>query len=254
MDLSSLLYSILFIQSMKLFYHLLAFMTLGLLAGACSDDNTTEPVHEHAEFAFFHAAAGGPSVDVRVDGTDAISDRTFSIIHDGYTELEAGERTITAVVRGGSAIVADTFDFAEDEHYTVFLTKDMTDNFGLLRFHDDLSHPPAGKALIRIAHLIPDGPTVKMAVPGSGQGPLFNNVKFTDNTEIFTPIDAGDVSLRVQDVNTSGGGGGGGGGGTLGIFDDVAVTLEAGKLYTIVLVGRIADNTATAVVLTHEHE
>lgn len=239
---------------MKFFYHLLTCMALGLLAGACSDDDSIEPVHDHAEFAFFHAAAGGPSVDVRVDGTDAISDRTFSIIHDGYTELEAGERTITAVVRGGAAITTDTFNFAKDEHYTVFLTKDMADNFGLLRFHDDLSHPPAGKALIRIAHLIPDGPTVKMAVPGSGQGPIFNNVKFMDNTEIFTPINAGDVNLRVQDVDVSGGGGGGGGGGTIGIFDDLPVTLEAGTLYTIVLVGRMADNTATAVVITHEHE
>ena len=243
----------------KLFRHLLFLLALGLVAGACSEELTDpypEPEHEHAEVMFFHAANGRPSVDVQIDGSTAISDRTFSIVNDGYTEIEAGSTTVKAVERGaGTEVASDTFSFTKDEHYTIFLIEDALNQSGLLFFRDNLSEPAAGKAHIRIAHLIPDGPTVKLAVPGSGQGPIFNNVKFMDNTEFFTPIDAGTMTFRVQDVTSSGGGGGGGGGGgAAGIFNDVPVTLEAGKIYTLVLVGRLADQSAGIVVLTHEHE
>lgn len=241
---------------MKFFYHVLVCLTFGLLVAACSDDKTTDPdpTTEHAEFMFFHAAAGVASVDVSVDGTTAITDRTFSILHDGYTELEAGNRSIAALEHGaGTALAAETFPFTEDEHYTVFLVNDELGTASLLRFQDNLAHPAAGKAHIRVAHLIADGPALKLAVPGSGQGPLFNNVKFMDNTEFFTAVNAGDVTFRVQDAGTSGGGGGGGGGST-GLFDDITVSLEEGKIYTIALVGRVADKSATAVILTHEHD
>lgn len=242
---------------MKSFRYLLFLFVLGLFVGACSEELTDpdpEPEHEHAEVMFFHAASGKPSVDVQIDGTTAISDRTFSIVTDGYTEIEAGNHSVKTVEHGaGTEVAADTFSFMKDEHYTIFLIEDALNQSGLLFFQDNLSDPAAGKAHIRIAHMIPDGPTVKLAVPGSGQGPIFNNVKFMDNTEFFTPIDAGTMTFRVQDVNTSGGGGGGGGGGSAGIFDDTAVTLEAGKIYTLALVGRLADQSAQIVVLTHEH-
>lgn len=240
---------------MKLFNVLSVLLATCVMVAGCGDDEITDPGPdpEYADVLFFHGAEAAGSVKLQVGNAAVVSDRAFSIVHDDYVHVEEGAREVKVVMADGvNTLASGSLTFVKDEFYTLFIVNDSNDVYDLLLFEDDLTEPAAGKAHIRMANLVPDAPGVKLAVPGSGQGPIISNIKFKDVSEMFTAVNAGTATYRVQDAATSGGGGGGGGG-NAGLIDDIPLTFEEGKIYTLALVGRLSDNTATLVVIPHSH-
>ena len=224
----------------------------------CSDDDDpiVEPEVETAELMVVHGAADAPTVDVAIDSTVAVPGVSLGDFTPDYLEVAAGDRRIRVSPPNdlANALIDVTVPFIKDKHYTAFAITDSSGNPSILRFEDDLSAPASGKAHIRVAHLVPDGPAIKVALVGTGQGPILENVMFADNTAFFQVVDAGPAEVRVQVQSAGGGGGGGGGGGTAGIIPDIATTFADGGLYTIVLVGKASDASLEGFVIEHKHD
>lgn len=218
---------------------------------SCGDDDPVTPDPDEAEALLVHAAPNGPAVDIYVNDAAVATNVTFSQTTGDYLDVTPGSQRIRVAPAGDlpNAVIDVNFNFVEAKHYTIFATDDdaTPPTFAPLVFEDDLTEPASGKAHVRIAHLVPGGPAVKLSFAGSGGGALFQNVNFRDMTNLFTPVDAGAVTVRVQDNAASGGG--------TPLVPDQAVTLEDGGIYTFAVIGDAdGDPALQTLVIKHEHD
>ena len=134
--------------------------------------------------------------------------------------MEAGTRNIKINVAGTTTTVINAdLPLTADEAYSVFAV-DSVSKISAVVFEDDLTPPAAGKAHVRFIHLSPDAPAVDIAVASSG-AVVFGDVAFKEGTA-FSPLDAGTYNLDVRVAGTS----------TVALVLP-AITLEAGKIYTV---------------------
>ncbi|MGE3800621.1 MAG: DUF4397 domain-containing protein [Candidatus Kapaibacterium sp.] len=243
-----------------LFFFALATATsLGL--SSCEEDTTQPPVvvddstdmGDSAEILFMQAVPAGPGVDLLIDDRTVITNAAFGDFGTSYSEIEAGSRQVRVFPTGTTTPLVDTtLDFTKDHHYTIFAVNNVAGTaIDALLFTDNLIAPAPGKAHIRIAHLVPDGSKIKFSFRATGQGPLFNDVPFMGKTEAFIPVDTGGVTMRVHAVGIPGGGMSGSGPDKV-ITPDLPFTLEDGGIYTIAVIGTMANDSAHMVVIKHE--
>lgn len=221
---------------------------IGVLFAGCEDDEPTQQTQDKAKLMFMHAGTELPAIDLQLGSTAWALNRSYT---DFTTYIDANAGTMDAkIVNAGTnnALATKSLTFDKDAYHTLFAVNDASGNADLVLFDDDLSAPAAGKAKVRVAHLIPDGPAVKVAV--MQVGPFASGVAFKDNSQAFTEVAAGSVTLRVQRNDVNGGGGGGGGNPQTPLLEK-AVLLEDGKIYTIVLRGELGDATAELILLPH---
>lgn len=227
-------------------------------------DGTTDPSHLHeSAVRLVHAAYGSPPLGLMIDSAAVGKAISYGAFQEEYARIESGNRSVEVRPNTGMPLlIGRSFDFIPGERYTIFVVADTAGGTDILIYRDNLLAPPAGKAGIRIANLIPDSPPVRLAFSGSGLGPIFNDVKFMDNTETFKPVDTAEVTLRVIDAAFSAGGGGGGngsgsnngGGGQTrhAILKDKTASLLNGQLYTAALIGELRDSSATLLLIRQE--
>lgn len=228
-------------------FGLLSLLAFGAMFGAvltgCGDEETTEPVVEKTNVKFYHVAPGVQGVDVQFDGTGFALNRMFGDFTP-YLSADAGSTEVKLLNAGtATALATETFTFEKDKNYSLFAVADNAGAADLVLFTDDLTPPEAGKAHIRVAHMIPDGPVIKVAI--MQKGPFAQHVAFKDNTQSFVDVDAGAVTLRVQDDTATGGSG------QNEPLVQKSVLLEAGKIYTLVAQGNLGDETAELVLIPH---
>jgi len=226
----------------------------GLAVGGCNED-TTVPVIDEAEILAVHAAADAGRVDILVDNEVIGGDLALGEHADEYEHVNEGARRIRVTAVGDTAtkIFDGTDSLDKDKLYTLFVVNDTLGAYGTVLFEDQLNDPVAGKAHVRIAHMIPDAPSVKLAFPGTGQQAIFEDVVFMENTELFKAVDPGSVTIRIN-PNSGGGGGGGGGGGSTPLIPDLVTTLEDGGFYTILLYGDLSAGTAKMKLIVNQHD
>lgn len=202
-----------------------------------------------ASLLVVHGAADGPAVDILVDTGIVSSNLMLGDMTDGYLEVNDGARRvrITPVGDTASPLVDGTVTLDEDGHYTAFAVTDASGTPSLLVFEDDLTTPAAGKALIRMVHLIPDGPHARLGIPGSGTGPIIDSIDFMESANLFQQIDAQTATFSVANAD------GGGGSAVPRLVPDFNLELEDGGTYTIVLIGKIADSSARHLIIDHGH-
>jgi hypothetical protein len=238
----------------KALFPLLLAAAGGLAVGGCNED-TTVPVIEEAEILAIHAAADGGRVDVLVDNEVVGGDLVLGEHGGEYEHVNEGVRRVRVTAVGDTAtkIVEGSVTLDKEKLYSLFVVNDSLGAFGTVLFEDDLTEPAAGKALIRIAHMIPDAPDVKLAFKGLRTGAIFDDISFKENTNFFKQVDPGSVTIRINEA-TGGGGGGGGGGGTTTVVPELVTTLEAGGIYTVLLYGDLSAGTARATVIINAHD
>ncbi len=206
-----------------------------LLAGlamvsSCSKDEETKT---YANVLVAHASPNAPGVDLLVDGSKQNSAALSFPSNTGYLKVESGSRNVKVNVSGTSTTVINA-DVAleKDKNYSVFAI-DSVSKISALVLTDDLTAPASGKAHVRFVHLSPDAPAVDVAVASSG-AVVFGNKSFKEYTA-FTPLDAGTYNLDVRVAGTS----------TVALVLP-AITLEAGKIYTVFARGFLGGSGAQA--------
>jgi hypothetical protein len=118
-----------------------------------------------------------------------------------------------------TTVIEANLMLAKDNNYSVFAV-DSVSKISAIVLADDLTAPAAGKAHVRFIHLSPNAPAVDVAVASSG-AVVFGNKAFKEYTS-FTPLDAGTYNLDVRVAGTA----------TVALVLP-AITLEAGKIYTV---------------------
>lgn len=217
----------------------------GLMLSGCNENDPTEPDPDKARVMFIHAGKDLAGVDVRFGGTMWAVNRTYTDFTP-YIDTDPGSVTVRLLATGTSnVLVTKTFDLDEDRNYTLFAASDASGNPDLVLFTDDLTAPSAGKARVRVAHMLSDGPVLKVGI--EHQGPQFTNIPFKDNTQTFKELTAGTFDFHVQN-NAVGGGGSQNGAEPL---VEAEVLLEAGKIYTLIIRGELGDGSAELVPLPH---
>lgn len=186
-----------------------------VLSSCDKDDDKT-----YADVMVTHASPDAPGVDLLIDNVKKNSAALTYPNNTGYLETESGTRNIKVNVAGTTTTVINAdLMLTKDVNYSIFAI-DSVSKISAIVFEDDLSAPAAGKAHVRFLHLSPNAPAVDVAVASSG-AVVFGDVSFKEGTA-FTPLDAGTYNLDVRVAGTS----------TVALVLP-AITLEAGKIYTV---------------------
>lgn len=214
--------------SLSLIASVLLLSSIMVFSSCDKDDDKT-----YANVLVTHASPDAPGVDLLIDDNKQNSAALTFPNNTGYLDVESGTRNIKINVAGTATTVIDAdLTLTKDDYYSIFAI-DSVANLSAVVFTDDLSTPAAGKAHVRFIHLSPDAPAVDVAVASSG-AVVFGDVAFTEGTA-FTPLDAGTYNLDVRVAGTS----------TVALVLP-AITLQAGKIYTVFAKGFLAGTGAQA--------
>lgn len=195
------------------------FLASTLLVSSCNKDEDND-THEHSFVMVVHASPNAPGVDLLIDNSKKNTSALTFPNNTGYLMLDPGTRNVKVNVSGTSTTVIDAnLSLTKDMNYSVFAV-DSVSKISAVVLTDDLSAPAAGKAHVRFVHLSPNAPAVDVAVASSG-AVVFGNKAFKEYTA-FTPLDAGTYNLDVRVAGTS----------NVALVLP-AITLEAGKIYTV---------------------
>ncbi|MBK8643621.1 MAG: DUF4397 domain-containing protein [Saprospiraceae bacterium] len=218
-------------NKISIFLSTILFASITLFT-SCKEDESNDDNY-YAKVLVTHASPNAPGVDLLVDNNKQNSAALNFPNNTGYLKVESGTRNIKVNVTGTSTTVIEAnLMLAKDNNYSVFAV-DSVSNISAIVLADDLSAPAAGKAHVRFIHLSPNAPAVDVAVASSG-AVVFGNKKFTEYTA-FTPLDAGTYNLDVRVAGTS----------TVALVLP-AITLEAGKIYTVFAKGFLGGSGAQA--------
>jgi hypothetical protein len=199
------------------------------LLSSCKKEETKT----YANVLVTHASPDAPGVDLLVNDTKVNSSALNFPGNTGYLEVESGSRNIKVNVSGTpTTVINATLTLDKDMNYSVFAV-DSVSKISAVVLTDDLSAPASGKAHVRFVHLSPNAPAVDIAVASSG-AVVFGNKSFKEATA-FTPLDAGTYNLDVRVAGTT----------TVALVLP-AITLQAGKIYTVFAKGFLGGTGAQA--------
>ncbi|NVO83806.1 DUF4397 domain-containing protein [Hymenobacter terrestris] len=217
---------------------LLATLPAMLAFSACGDDDK-DPAPQQGRVLLVHAAAASPS-----QVTAFVNDTQVGQLNYGqnsaYLNVNAGSPEFR-INNGTQEITKKKLDIAANQNYSVFAYS-PTATIGsadLISFADDLTAPATGQAKIRLVHLATGAPSpVRLSVPalvGTAPSDITPDVAF-GTASAFISVNAGTApTLTVTTTGTprttllTVGDGSGSGTGTK--------TLEAGKIYTVLVRG-----------------
>ena len=209
-----------------------------LVLSSCSKDESTPST---SKAIIVHASPNAPDVDLLVDNNKQNSAAVPYLTNTGYLTLNAGSRNIKVNAAGSStSVINANLNFDANANYTIFAI-DSVSKISAIQLRDTLTAPATGKSHVRFVHLSPNAPAVDIAVRGGSV--VFGNRTFKQFSA-FTPLDAGDYNLDVRVAGT-----------TTVALALPAITLQAGKIYTVYARGFLGVSSGTqalgASIITH---
>lgn len=194
-----------------------------------------------AQVRVMHASPDAPAVDVCVNGAAAFKDLAFPKATE-YAKLPAGSYDVAVYGAGsnctGTAVIDAKGLTLDAKPYTVLAIGKLAEIKPLVLV-DNLAKPAAGKAHVRFVHASPDTPAVDITTKDGTK--IFPSVAFGQATE-FTPVPAGTYDLQARVAGTD----------TVGL-DVPGVTLQDGKIYTVVATGLLnGEPKLAANIVTYE--
>jgi hypothetical protein len=231
-------------------HKVLAFIALLLLMGACARESTqNQPVttttnagtatappareaerRDNALVRVVHAVPGAQAVDVFTDDTRTFTNVAYKTVTP-YREISDDRHAFRVRPQGQDQTTAPLAENSENlgggNHYTVVaLPRDATGREATLRiFSDRLTPPTAGKAKVRVVHAAPDAGEVDVYARGR-EDALFGGVN-VETATTYTEVDPMTVTLEVRPEGQQ-----------QAVLTVPNARFEAGKIYTIVVMGR----------------
>jgi len=187
-----------------------------------------------------HASPDAPGVDILVNDKVAVENLEFGKA-TGYVALPAGDHNVKVVPHGEAAdkaVIDADVTLDADQAYEVLAVGKVADIAPAIFPVDLAALESTTDAAVRVIHASPDAPGVDIAPDGAD--PLVTNLEFPKDSGYLT-VPAGEVDLEVRPTGTK----------------DVAlqldpIELEAGKVYSVVAIGTLADKTLTVLPLVSE--
>ncbi|MFN2447878.1 MAG: DUF4397 domain-containing protein [Vicinamibacterales bacterium] len=189
-------------------------------AAAASRDN--------ALVRFVHAIPAGAAVDLSAGDNRFFENVAYKTVTP-YRELDGQRYTFSVRPAGmaqASALASNSEGLDDGSYYTVFAVPGDGEAAMLRVVEDDFSAPGAGKARVRVVHASSDAGEVDVIATGRADE-LFDGVDFQSATE-YDEIDPVSGSLEIR-----------AGGESTPMLTVPNVRIEAGKVYTVVVVGKV---------------
>jgi hypothetical protein len=217
-----------------------------IAAGACSKSSDNHPVasdtpsgasqappaataneHNEALVRIVNAAPGTPSVDVTAGQVAVATDLPYAGVTP-YKPVNASNDDFAVKLAGasGGAVLAENSEsITRGKHYTLiaFPGKE-SDKMAIQVVTDDIVTPEAGKARVRVVHAAADVDSVNVFAKG-GKDAIFDGVDFQETTS-YAEVDPTITTLELKSADGKR------------VVARPAVSIEAGKSYTIVVAGR----------------
>ncbi len=184
-----------------------------------------------------YAAPNGPAVDIYVDGQRKTTASQFGEITP-YLTVTPGVHQIQVFAASagpaGAALLDTQATFDSGQAYSVLAT-DRVEQMSAVVLNDALTIDPGTKAYVRLVHLSPDAPSVA-DVAVNGGAIVASNLPFKGATA-YLPVAPGIYRFDVRPA-----------GAALTLATTAPLTLAQGQIYTIFVMGQLADNTFRAVI------
>lgn len=201
-------------------------LAVAILFSACSkfddDDNSNTPV---AGLMSFNLAPDKAAVGIALGGNNLTNSPLAYTNYSGtYQLVFPGNRAVESYdfVKDSTITTAD-YNFAADKYYSLFVVG-ANGNYKNVITNDNFDSltSTTGKAYVRYINAIPDSTQPAVTFTANGSDVINSNVSFTDISD-FKEISTGNVEVKVSNNTT--------------INASRTITLEQGKVYTILLVG-----------------
>ncbi|MBL0176066.1 MAG: DUF4397 domain-containing protein [Ignavibacteria bacterium] len=171
-----------------------------------------------------HTSHDAPAVDVWVNGTKAISNLAYGA-SSGYAAVTAGTVNVKVVPAGATSpvVIEANLPIEQNKRYSVLAMNTLANITPVVATDAEAG----AKAKVRFIHASPDAPAVDIKLNNGTGAALFANTAFKGVRE-FIDVDGGTYTLAVTAAGSSK---------EVVILDKV--TLENGKMYTIVAHGTL---------------
>ena len=204
---------------------LFIFLSAFMFSSCLKKDATNGTQQPAAGLMAFNLATPKNSVGFAVSGNViTYSPLSFTNYTGGYVNLFPGSRTVESFDFGVNNVIdSSSINFEQGKYYSVFLVGDTShyqnilvqDNFDSLTYVTNTSY-------IRYVNAMPsvNNPLIKIT---DGTTDVFSGTAAFKTVSTFKPITAGSISITASSES--------------GLSVSRSITLEAGKAYTILLVG-----------------
>lgn len=148
-----------------------------------------------------------------------------------YLNIFPGTRNFEAYDNGSTPFASTSFTFAPDKYYSAFILG-TNGNYRNVVVHDDIDSLPATSAYVRYINAIPDSSaavTVKLIAGGTD---ISSETAAYGSVSAFKATTATQLSIDISNGST--------------IDKDRTITIEQGKVYTVLLIG-VPGSTTTPV-------
>lgn len=197
----------------------------GLVLVGCDKNDDDVPDTPVAGLMAANLATDKPSIGVSLSGNPLGSTPIgYTNYTGGYLPIFTGTRTVAAYdFTTGTGFTSSNYNFEADEYYSLYVVG-ANNNYSNIIVNDDFSSlsSTSGKAYVRYVNAVPDSSqsTVTVSVEGNN---AVNELSAYASVSNFVEVDPGSVTIEVSNGST--------------IDATRTVTFEAGKVYTILLVG-----------------
>ena len=206
-----------------------------LFISSCEGDPAEPAVTEYGKVLLFHGAPSGAGIDLYIDGVKVTTNTLGYGQPSAYVQATAGTTAHKILMKDitGKTLDSASLQLNKDVGYSYYTYKDTDGTIRVKTTTDALTAPAAGKAKVRVVHLIPDVTNnvaldiQSVAVGGvATQANDFTQVKFKESKD-FIELPKGTFDLKIKEYGTT----------NLIINNPIQITLAEGKIYTLVLHG-----------------
>jgi hypothetical protein len=212
----------------KLFLSTVLLTVFSLFLISCEDDSDDGMSSSagSANVRVIHTSYDAPAVDIRVNGSTAISDLAYGM-SSGYAELSAGSANIQVTPAGAASpvVIAADVTLEANKEYTIFAAGPLSSIEPVIV--EDDRQTIASKAKVRFIHLAPDAPAVDIKLNSGDGATVFGNIAFKESAE-YAQVDGGSYTFAVTPANSTD---------EVVVFDPIS--LENGNVYTVIAKGTL---------------
>ncbi|WP_273432363.1 DUF4397 domain-containing protein [Chitinibacter tainanensis] len=207
-----------------------------LLVSRASSGNVTQVLDVNAKLRVVHASPDAPAVDVLANGSAILSNVPF-FTASSYLTVPAANYTVALNLAGTSTqALTGSLQLAKASNVTVFAVGLATGSPALqyLVAKDDASLPPAGQAKVRVVHASPNAPAVDVY---ANDALVLSNVAFPAVAD-YLKVPSGSYVFKLRAAGAAAS--------SAPAFTSGAVTVDAGKIYTVVARGLLPNSTGNS--------
>lgn len=199
-----------------------------VFSSCLKDDNNNQPPIPSGGLMAFNLAPDADGIGIRLDGNNLVNQPlSYTNFTGGYLPIYTGERTARSFdYYTGAPIAAETkFSSVDSQYYSLFVVG-TDSNYKNVIVTDNLDSIPfqSGKAFVRYINAVTDTTVQPEVTIRSGATDIVKEAAPFAQVSAFSTVDAGDISVSIK--------------GGAGIDKSRTFSVEANKIYTVLLVGQ----------------